>query len=330
MSGKELEATGRAQTLTVGEQDAGQRIDNFLQRLLQDVPRSHIYRLLRRGEVRVNARRIKPPYKLLSGDQVRIPPVYIARRPDAPAIPSALVSDLERRVLYEDGDLLVVDKPAGLAVHSGSGLAFGLIDVLRRSRPNAPFLELVHRLDRDTSGCLLLAKSRAALIELQALFRRGEVRKTYLALLRGRWRGGTREVETQLRRQALRGGERMVAIDTERGRIARSRFIPRERHDLATLMQVEIGTGRTHQIRVQAAELGHPVAGDSKYGDKAFNAQMRALGLRRQFLHAWMLEFRQSRSGRSIRIESPLTEEQQAVLAVLRRGMVPSRADTER
>jgi 23S rRNA pseudouridine955/2504/2580 synthase len=320
MSGKELETTGRARTLTVGEQDAGQRIDNFLQRLLRDVPRSHIYRLLRRGEVRVNARRTKAPYKLVSGDQIRIPPVRVSPDPEDRAIPPGLIGELEQRIVYEDADLLVVDKPAGLAVHSGSGLSFGLIDVLRASRPNAPFLELVHRLDRDTSGCLLLAKSRRALTELQALFRGGKIGKTYLALLRGRWGGGAREVEARLRRRALRGGERVVAIDAERGRIARSRFVPQERFRLGTLMRVEIGTGRTHQIRVQAAELGHPVAGDTKYGDKAFNAQMRALGLRRQFLHAWTLEFKQPLSGRPIRVEAPLTEEQQKVLALLRQG----------
>jgi 23S rRNA pseudouridine955/2504/2580 synthase len=320
MSGKELETTGRAQTLTVGEQDAGQRIDNFLQRLLRDVPRNHIYRLLRRGEVRVNARRTKAPYKLVSGDQVRIPPVRISPGYEAPTIPSRLTEDLERSILYEDADLVVVDKPAGLAVHSGSGLAFGLIDVLRDSRSNAPFLELVHRLDRDTSGCLLLAKSRRALTELQASFRDGKIGKTYLALLLGRWRGGAREVEVRLRRQALRGGERVVTIDAERGRVARSRFVPQERFREGTLMRVELGTGRTHQIRVQAAELGHPVAGDAKYGDKAFNARMRTLGLRRQFLHAWRLAFRQPLSGRPIRVEAPLTEEQQKVLAALRQS----------
>jgi 23S rRNA pseudouridine955/2504/2580 synthase len=233
-------------------------------------------------------------------------------------VPVTAIEAVEEGVLHEDEDLLVVNKPPGLAVHGGSSLTFGLIDVLRGSRPNAPFLELVHRLDRDTSGCLMVAKSRKALTDLQGQLRGGAIRKRYLALLRGRWQGGTREVETRLGRRALRAGERVVTVDPEGGRAARSRFTPRERFAIATLMGIEIDTGRTHQIRVQAAEMGSPVAGDDKYGDRAFNRRMRELGLRRHFLHARRLELRQPRSGRVLQIEAPLTQEQETVLERLR------------
>jgi 23S rRNA pseudouridine955/2504/2580 synthase len=318
MSGPEPETPVRARTLTAGERDGGQRIDNFLQRVLRDVPRSRIYRLLRRGEVRVNARRVKATYRLMPGDRVRIPPVRESVRPPGPAVPAAALEAIDQAVLYEDEDLLILNKPAGMAVHGGSGLAYGLIDALRGSRPNAPFLELVHRLDRDTSGCLMVAKSRKTLTGLQGMLRSGEIRKYYLALLRGAWQGGSREVEMRLGRRAVRAGERVVTVDPEAGRIARSRFAPREPLGVATLMGIEIDTGRTHQIRVQAAELGHPVAGDDKYGDRAFNRRMRTLGLKRQFLHAWRLELRHPRSGRAMTVEAALTPEQQRVLDRLR------------
>ncbi len=285
----------------------GQRIDNFLMAQLKGVPRSHIYRLLRTGQVRVNKGRIKPTYRLEEGDQVRIPPVDTAAGGEGPARVSAgLVAGLGGAVLYEDDDLLILDKPAGVAVHGGSGLRYGLIEGLRALRPDYPDINLVHRLDRDTSGCLLVAKNRRLLPALQAMFREGgRVGKRYLALLKGRWAGGGRTVDLRLNRGRIQSGERMVQVDEE-GRDAETRFIPQQRYRDATLVEAVLGTGRTHQIRVHAAGIGHPVAGDDKYGDEIFNRRMRALGLKRIFLHAHALGFDHPRDGSPVAVSSPL------------------------
>ncbi len=278
-----------ASQVPVGPEDAGQRIDNFLMRHLRRVPRSIIYRILRRGEVRVNKGRVKPGYRVEAGDVVRIPPLRLpgdGGGPDPGAAPAG--RRLAERVVYEDRALLVVDKPAGMAVHGGSGVSFGVIEALRGARPDAPSLELVHRLDRDTSGLLVLAKRRSALRRLHEALRAGQVDKTYLALVRGHWAGGEHRVDAPLRRNLLRSGERVVRVAAD-GQDALSVFTPLAAGPEASLVRVELITGRTHQIRVHGAHVGHPLAGDEKYGDAGFNAWLRERGLGRLFLHAWRL-----------------------------------------
>lgn len=298
--------------VTVDAEQDGQRIDNFLLRHMKGVPRSHVYRILRRGEVRVNKGRIRAGYRLRSGDRVRIPPVRRPAPRTAPRPPDGLLQRLQQAILHEDRDLLVLDKPAGIAVHGGSGLQFGIIEALRALRPSEA-LELVHRLDRDTSGCLLVAKGRGALLDLQAQLRRGELHKRYLALVRGHWTGGRRTVSAPLQRNVVRGGERVVRV-SEQGKVATSVFSPLARLPGATLMEVELTTGRTHQIRVHAAEVGHPLAGDPKYGSADFNRRMRQCGLKRLFLHAHALGFRRPGSDEELYVSAPLDPALQQVL----------------
>lgn len=296
---------------------AGQRLDNFLLGELKGVNRSLVYRIVRKGEVRVNRGRAKPTYRLVMGDEVRIPPVHVEPPRGAPAVPDALAESLEAAVLYEDAELLVVNKPAGLAVHGGSGLRFGLIEALREFREHTPFLELAHRLDRETSGVLVLAKSRRMLMQLHGLLRSGGMRKEYLALLHGRWQGGARTIDAPLARTGRRGNERLVRVSDAEGSAAVSRFRLLRRFTDHSLVSVDIGTGRTHQIRVHAASIGHPVMGDRKYGDFAANRAARELGLRRQFLHAAKLEFQLPESGRQHRFEAPLPEDLKCYLEKL-------------
>jgi 23S rRNA pseudouridine955/2504/2580 synthase len=276
--------------VTVEPEQAGRRLDNFLLTALKGVPRSRIYRLLRRGEVRVNSRRCKADYRLQTGDRVRIPPVRTAEEGPAVAPPEPMRLRLAERIVYEDERLLILNKPAGLAVHGGSGLSYGVIEALRAMRPQAPFLELGHRLDRDTSGLLVVAKRRSALGALHELLRSGQVEKRYLALVAGRWRGGPRRVEAALHKNVLAGGERVVRVDAA-GKPAVSHFTPITVYDQASLMEIGLDTGRTHQIRVHAAHIGHPLGGDEKYGDAEFNRIMADLGLNRLFLHAHALVF---------------------------------------
>jgi len=299
-----------------GPGDSGQRIDNFLLRTLKGVPRSHVYRLLRKGEVRINGRRARPEQRLEEGDEVRLPPVRAAETGRPGRVPERLLADVRQRILFEDDRILALDKPAGLAAHGGSGLAFGAIEALRAARPGEE-LELVHRLDKETSGVLLVARSRAALRMLHAALREGAVEKTYLALLEGRWTLGRKTIEAPLRTNVRQGGERVVKVDVE-GRQSASTFRPvRKFAGRATLVEVDIHTGRTHQIRVHAAFAGHPVAGDEKYGDREFNTAMKALGLRRMFLHAHRIAFAWPDDGRHCRIEAPLPPELAAVVEKL-------------
>ncbi len=298
----------------IDETREGQRLDNFLLAVLKGVPKSRIYRCLRKGEVRVNKGRVGPDYRLQEGDVVRIPPIRVAPETVLPARAASSFDWLTQYVLFEDEHLLVLDKPSGMAVHAGSGVATGIIEALRAWRPDAAMLELAHRLDRETSGCLLIAKSRAALLHLHAQLREGEIAKHYLALVQGRFRHG-RTVTASLERRE-RGGERMVQASTE-GKDAATRFHPRRQYGLATLVDIELLTGRTHQARVHAAHTNHPIAGDDKYGDREFNREMRALGLKRLFLHAARLEFRHPARNRSMVAESPLPPELTAVLAKL-------------
>jgi 23S rRNA pseudouridine955/2504/2580 synthase len=306
-------ATSKVRYVEAGEGDVGQRIDNFLIRILKDVPRSAIYRIMRKGEVRVNARRAKPDYRLVEGDRVRIPPVRVHTE-RAPATPSRSLRDfVAGAIVHEDRDLIVINKPAGVAVHGGSGLSFGVIEALRASRPDLTELELVHRLDRETSGCLLIAKRRAVLREMHALFREREIEKHYFALVAGRWPFGKKRIELPLETNQRQGGERVVRVHAD-GQDAVSTFRPVQTFGrIATLLDVEIGTGRTHQIRVHARATGHPVAGDDKYGDREKDASLTPFGLTRMFLHARSLSFTRA-SGEKVRFEAPLPEELQGVL----------------
>lgn len=304
--------------LEIDESRAGQRLDNFLIGALKGVPKSHIYRILRKGEVRINKGRAKPDYRLEPGDVVRIPPLRQAPPAPRPEQDAEAFAWLLPRIIYEDDDLLVVNKPAGLAVHGGSGINVGLIEALRRLQPQAPFLELAHRLDRETSGCLLLAKTRPAMLALHRMLREGAMEKRYLALVQGAWRGGAREVTAALEKNRPRSGERRVEVSAE-GRESASVFTPQQRFGGATLMEIMLLTGRTHQARVHAAHLGHPIAGDDKYGDHEFNRRLQRLGLRRLFLHAQRLRFTHPVSGCKMDLEAPLPDELSALLERLAR-----------
>lgn len=309
-------ATWRALTVTVEAAEADRRLDNFLMARLKGVPRTHVYRIIRSGEVRVNSRRAGPHQRLETGDLVRIPPVRTAPGSGGRPVLPGSAAWIEQRILFEDSDLLVIDKPAGLAVHGGSGVSLGAIELLRAARPQADGLGLVHRLDRDTSGCLLVAKRLAALRRLQAQFRAGSVRKVYSALLVGRLNGEDRLVDVPLHTRERRGGERHVRVD-EAGKPAQTRFEVEERLPGATLVRAILLTGRTHQIRVHAAHIGRPLAGDVRYGLSPDPVAATA-GLTRLFLHASELSFDSPRDERVIRVESPLPAELRAVLDRLR------------
>ena len=302
-----------ARLADIDAETAGQRLDNFLLTQLRGVPRSHVYQLIRSGQVRVNSGRVQARYRLQEGDRVRVPPVR-----QKPALPRAKEAGegldwLESRIIYEDERLLVVDKPAGLAVHGGSGLSFGLIEGLRSLRPGLKTLELVHRLDRDTSGCIMVAKRRSVLRSLHALLRAGAVEKRYLALVRGRWEHGELAIDTPLT-VGRQGAAAKVRTDRA-GKPALSRFrLVSQYGSRASLLDVQIATGRTHQIRVHAASVGHPVAGDERYGDPAFNADCAALGLHRMFLHAQLIEFAWPDTGHDFCVSASLPDELRAFL----------------
>lgn len=280
------------QVITVGDEAAGQRIDNYLVKLLKGVPKSRIYRLLRKGEVRVNKGRIKPEYKLMDGDSVRVPPIRVAERgsPEDVFVSDGLSRQLQAAVLFEDERLLIINKPSGLAVHGGSGVSVGLIEALRRLRPDERFLELVHRLDRDTSGCVMLAKKRSTLKTLHGLLRGNGVDKRYLALVEGRWSSRKEQVKLPLAKNVLQSGERVVRVNPE-GKYSLTRFAVVQRLPGATLIEAKPVTGRTHQIRVHCQAAGHPIIGDDKYGRDEVNEQFRRQGVQRLFLHAHSLNF---------------------------------------
>ncbi len=287
----------------IDEGAVGQRVDNFLLNLLKGVPKSHVYRILRSGEVRVNSKRAEPTVRLALGDRLRVPPIRVASPDAKPVAPS--IRPAEFPILFEDESLLAIDKPAGVAVHGGSGIAFGVIEQLRQARPALPFLELVHRLDRDTSGVLLLAKKRAALIAMHALLREGRTDKRYLTLVRGRWPHLRREVRVALHKYVTAGGERRVRVDAE-GQDAITVFTRKRVWAEATLLEARLKTGRTHQIRVHLAHEKYPIAGDDKYGDFEWNRAFAKNGLKRMFLHAALLAFAHPATGAAIRLESPL------------------------
>lgn len=292
---------------TVEADFAEQRIDNYLLAQLKGVPKSLVYRIVRKGEVRVNKKRVKPEYKLQAGDIIRIPPVRVA---EANALPSAKldrVQALQHQILYEDDVLMVINKPAGLAVHGGSGLQFGLIESLRALRPQAQHLELVHRLDRETSGCLLISKRRSALRNLHEQLRLKTMNKQYYALVRGHWQAHVKMVSAPLQKNTLKSGERVVRVDSD-GKDAETRFRIIEQYSQATLVEASPITGRTHQIRVHALQAGHPIALDDKYGDEDFSRFMQGLGLQRLFLHAHLLQFNHPQTGKTMTVEAPLDD----------------------
>ena len=296
----------------------GQRIDNFLMGQLKGVPKSLIYRIVRTGQVRINGKRAKADTRVATDDEVRIPPVRMAAVGDS-AVPSPqLVRRVEAGIVYEDGNFLVIDKPAGIASHGGSGVAFGAIELLRAARPGET-LELAHRLDRDTSGILVLSRRRSALTALQRLIRDGQITKQYLALLGGHPKRARFDVNAPLRKSNLQGGERMVRVDEE-GKPALTTFKIIERYQDGCLAEVTLHTGRTHQIRVHAAHAGHPLAGDEKYGQRDVNRRLRDFGLRRLFLHAARFEF--VLSGRTYSFSAPLARDLASVLDALPRDAI--------
>jgi 23S rRNA pseudouridine955/2504/2580 synthase len=290
----------RAKWLEVGEESEAQRIDNFLLRELKGVPKSHVYRVLRSGEVRVNSGRVKPDYRLRVGDRIRLPPIRTAQKPPA-------ARPLELPVVFEDAALLVIDKPSGVAVHGGSGVSFGVIESLRAARPQAKFLELAHRLDRDTSGLLLIAKKRAALIGLHRMLREGEVQKIYLALVKGALAKKTLELRESLHKYVTASGERRVSV-REDGMSAVTKVKMLKASADFSFLEVELLTGRTHQIRVHLAHAGYPIVGDEKYGDFALNRKLK----QRLLLHAAKLGFKHPVSGAPMKLEAPLPADMKA------------------
>jgi 23S rRNA pseudouridine955/2504/2580 synthase len=287
---------------------------------MKGVPRSHLYRVLRRGEVRVNKGRVQPSYRLQEGDLVRIPPLRVAETVPAERPSEPKLRRLADAILYEDDRIIVVNKPSGLAVHGGSGLSYGLIEAMRALRPKAQELELVHRLDRDTSGCLLVSKRRSALRELHRLMRAKTVDKRYIALLAGSLPEVATTAKAALRKNVLRSGERVVRVDLAEGKPAETVFRPLRKIGALTLVEAEPVTGRTHQIRVHAAYLGAPVAGDEKYGREEVNRRLRSAGLKRLFLHASALSFQPGYSDHPVRVVAPLPAELERVTANLDRG----------
>ena len=324
----------RASQIEIAEDEAGQRLDNFLLRRAKGVPKSHVYRVIRGGEVRVNKKRVDADYRLVEGDVLRVPPMRIAERSTQN---EAGVTKRERAatfgIVYEDDDLVVIDKPAGIAVHGGSGISFGVIEQLRIARPDARVLELVHRLDRDTSGLLMIAKKRSALVKLHDDLREGLVRKRYLALASGAWPEAKRQVKAPLVKFTLPGGERRVrvAVSSDAESMPAYTILHRletfdGREGAFSLIDVELKTGRTHQIRVHLAHLGRPIVGDYKYGDFALNKRLARAdtsagpGLKRMFLHAARLQFAHPKSGAAVDLVAPLPTECARFLDRLRHG----------
>ncbi len=305
------------QFIDISAAQAGQRIDNFLLTLQKGVPKSRIYKAIRKGEVRVNKGRIKQTYKIQAGDSIRIPPLHTSEKSVSNFVGDRLKQQLTECILFEDGDLLALNKPPGLAVHAGTNIEQGIIEALRIIRSDQPYLELVHRLDRDTSGCLLLAKNRNALLNLQQQMIQHDIDKRYLTLLKGRFNSEEKLVEQPLLKNVVSSGERMVQVNAE-GKYAKTIFISIERFSQAQLTEVILFTGRTHQIRVHSLFLEHPVAGDDKYGYRSFNKEMKKMGLKRLFLHSSKLGIKHPTTGEKLPLEAPLPTQLQNVVDKLR------------
>mgnify|MGYP000194558487 CR=1 FL=1 len=298
---------GSVSYFDIDTDNSGQRIDNWLKRELKGVPTSLIYRILRKGEVRVNKKRVKPEYKLQAGDVLRLPPIRVEEKKDNEVMVGDKLKNLvERSILFEDKYLIVLNKPSGLAVHGGSGLNFGAIEAMRQIRPELKQLELVHRLDRDTSGCLVFAKKRSVLRALHEQLRTKQVDKRYWALVSGAWPAKLRVVEKPLFKNTLASGERVVRVDAKQGKPSETRFRVLNKYKGATLVEAFPVTGRTHQIRVHAAASGYPIALDDKYGAAEFDKKMKAVGINRLFLHAASISFIHPKEQTTIRVEAPL------------------------
>ena len=310
-----IEQKSPARLVTIDQEGAERRLDNFLMSELKGLPRTRVYRLIRKGEVRVNKGRSKPAYKLVLGDIVRIPPLHAVHggAPSAPEADAVRSRWLLQHIIYEDDRVLVLDKPSGLAVHGGSGISLGAIELLRAALPDSHYMELVHRLDRDTSGCLLVAKKRSALRSLHEQMRASDIDKRYQVLLMGRWQGGQREIELPLQVDHRQNGERHVRVSSS-GKAAHTRLTPLEIFADCVLCEVELFTGRTHQIRVHAQAIGFPVAGDTRYGDSKNSPE----ALHRLFLHASQLTWADPLSARAVSAAAPLPTTLEAVLKMLR------------
>jgi 23S rRNA pseudouridine955/2504/2580 synthase len=313
MNSEDNSIAPKVQLVEITDENSDQRLDNFLITRLKGVPKSRIYRIVRKGEVRVNKGRIDVKYRLQPGDIVRIPPVRIAERNEESYIPQGLQVALQQGILFEDEGFLIVNKPAGYAVHGGSGVSSGIIEGLRLLRPEAHFLELVHRLDKDTSGCLIIAKKRSALKQLHELFRDNQVHKTYLALLAGQWDRKKLVVTAPLLKNVSKGGERMVVISPS-GKEAETLFRRMKILSDSTLVEASPKTGRTHQIRVHAASLGHPIVGDERYGRDEINRKFKGRGYKRMFLHAERLKFQHPVTGELLTILAPLPQPLEGLL----------------
>jgi 23S rRNA pseudouridine955/2504/2580 synthase len=305
--------------LTIDESGEAQRIDNFLLRLLKGVPKSHVYRILRGGEVRVNKKRVDQTYRLQLGDLLRIPPIRVAEKHE---IEEVRIPAVEFPIIYEDDALLAVNKPSGVAVHGGSGVSFGVIEQMRRARPQAKFLELVHRLDRETSGVLLLAKKRSALTALHEIMREGNSDKRYFALVLGQWKNARQHVKLPLHKFDTPQGEKRVMV-REDGQVSHTIFTMQKSWPGYALLEAQLKTGRTHQIRVHLAHLGFPIAGDDKYGDFARNKELMKQGLKRMFLHAHSISFNHPLTGEPLQLTAPLPQELEKFIVRLDAG-VPS------
>jgi 23S rRNA pseudouridine955/2504/2580 synthase len=308
MNSEENTITPKVQLVEITEDQSDQRLDNFLIARLKGVPKSRIYRIVRKGEVRVNKGRVDVKYRLITGDIVRIPPVRVAERSEELYIPHGLQTALQQSVLFEDEGFLIINKPAGYAVHGGSGVSSGIIEGLRLIRPEAHFLELVHRLDKDTSGCLMIAKKRSALKLLHDLFRENNIHKTYMALLAGQWGRKKLIVTAPLLKNSGKGGERIVVI-SQAGKEAETLFRRLKVFSDSTLVEALPKTGRTHQIRVHAASLGHPIIGDDRYGRDDINLKFKGRGYKRMFLHAEKLKFQHPVTGEQLTVLAPLPQQ---------------------
>ncbi len=309
----------RVKFVVIDHKSCDQRIDNFLLRILKGAPRSLIYRILRSGEVRVNKGRIKPPYRLQEGDSVRIPPIRLSTNEPTGKPSKSLCQQIERNIIFEDKHLLVLNKPSGLAVHGGSGISHGIIEIIRASRSEHDYLELAHRLDRDTSGTLIIAKNRTILKNIHELLKNNAVEKHYIALVQGKWPRKTKRIDAPLLKNVLSSGERIVKVN-KAGKAALTIIRPLKLGPMASLVDIKIETGRTHQIRVHTASEGHPIAGDTKYGDTEFDSEMKSFGLNRLFLHALSLKFSlPQESGKNLKydISAPLDVKLESVIEKL-------------
>ncbi|WP_392562828.1 23S rRNA pseudouridine(955/2504/2580) synthase RluC [Orbus sturtevantii] len=310
----------QVQLVTISSNNEGQRIDNFLITQLKGVPKSMIYRILRKGEVRVNKKRVKPEYKVNLGDEVRIPPVRVAEKIEHHLSPKLdKIAMLEQTIIYEDDCIIAINKPSGIAVHGGSGLSFGVIEGLRVLRPEAKFLELVHRIDRETSGILLIAKKRSTLKSLHEQLRLKQVSKDYLALVKGDWSSACKVIQAPLLKNVLKSGERIVRVDQD-GKPSETKFKVEARFGFATLIKASPVTGRTHQIRVHTQHAGHPIAFDDRYGDKSFDEALLNTKLNRLFLHAAHIQFIHPKTEQIMQLQAPLDAALQSCLAILRKN----------